>query len=194
VLRGHDDWIRGVAWSPSGDRLATASYDRTVRVWDVASGTVVAVLCGHEDAVWGVAWSPSGDQLVSGAHDRTVRVWDVASGSQVTVLRGHEDAVWGVDWAPDGRIASASDDRTMRIWPAPPGDGSEVITLGLPAERMRGVAWSPDSARLAVASMDSDAYMLEVPASAAGLLTAAHARVVGSLGEAERRALMLPRK
>jgi eukaryotic-like serine/threonine-protein kinase len=106
--------------SPDGSRLAGAMSDRTVIVWDAATGRQVAVLRGHTDLVLGVAWSPDGERLASASYDHTVRVWDVDRGTS-RVLRGHAMAVDAVAWLDDGtRLISGSRDATVRIWTAPP--------------------------------------------------------------------------
>lgn len=76
VLRGHDDRIRGVAWSPDGQRLATASSDRTVRIWDGESGAEIIVVGAHTGGVESVSWSPDGRRIASAARDGTSRIWD----------------------------------------------------------------------------------------------------------------------
>jgi WD40 repeat protein len=72
-----------VAFSPDGRRLASASEDKTVRVWDAATGQQVLALRGHTGAVSCVAFSPDGRRLASASEDKTVRVWDAASGQEV---------------------------------------------------------------------------------------------------------------
>src|SRR4029450_9480266 len=69
---------RAGGWSPEGTRLASGGDDTTVRVWDVATGEIVAHLGGHTDLVRAVAWSPDGTRLASSGDDTTVRVWDLA--------------------------------------------------------------------------------------------------------------------
>jgi len=153
VLRGHRDGVRGVTWSPDGRRLATASNDRTVRIWDAGNGSELTVLHGHNDWVQAVVWSPDGRRLATASNDRTVRIWDAGNGSELTILRKHTDQVWDVAWSPDGkRLATASNDRTVRIWDA--DNSSELAVLRGHADWVRGLAWSPDGKRLATASSD----------------------------------------
>jgi WD40 repeat protein len=156
LLRGHDDRVRGVAWSPDGQRLVTASADRTARIWDANTGSELAVLGGHNDLVRGVAWSPDGKRLLTASNDCTARIWDANTGSELAVLSSHNEEVWAVAWSPDGhRLATGSVDRTTRIWNA--NTGSELAVLGGHDSGVRGLAWSPDSQRLAAASDDGTA-------------------------------------
>ncbi|GAA0593826.1 NACHT and WD repeat domain-containing protein [Actinomadura livida] len=150
VLHGHEDRVWSVAWSPDGSRLATASADHSVRVWE--DGAEVAVLRGHEAMVSAVAWSPDGSRLASASDDGTVRIWDVASRARVAVLRGHGAMVWSADWSPDGtRVVSASRDGDVRIWSV--ADGASETLRGHEGW-VRNAAWSPDGSRIASASDD----------------------------------------
>jgi WD40 repeat protein len=109
-----------VAFSPDGRWLAGAMADRTVRVWDLASGELRHTLNGHIDLVMAVAFSPDGKQLASTSYDRTVRVWNLAT-EQSRVLRGHSGAIETIAWLDDGaRLITAGRDGTLRIWPTPP--------------------------------------------------------------------------
>jgi WD40 repeat protein len=161
VLRGHDDGVHGVAWSPDGRRLATGSRDRTVRIWDFGNGGELAVLRGHDDPVHGVAWSPDGRRLATVSGDRTARIWDADGGGELAVLRGHDDPVHGVAWSPDGRrLATGSSDGTARIWDV--DGGGELGVLRGHDDWVQGVAWSPDGRRLATASYDRTARIWDV--------------------------------
>src|SRR5262249_19560010 len=86
-LRGHTEKVFDRACSPDGRLLASASADRTVRLWEVATGREMAVLRGHENSVWPVVFSPDGRRLAStDRDDRAVRLWDPTAGALVAVL------------------------------------------------------------------------------------------------------------
>jgi hypothetical protein len=117
TLTGHAGWVRGVAFSPDGALLATASTDKTARLWDPATGECVRTLTGHAEAVYGVAFSPDGRLLATASMDNTAKLWDPASGECVGTLTGHAETVYGAAFSPDGRLlATASMDRTTRVW------------------------------------------------------------------------------
>jgi WD40 repeat protein len=156
TLRGHSSGVDGVAFSPDGKRLATASWDHTAKVWDVESGKELLTLRGHSNGVYGVAFSPDGKHLATASSDHTAKVWDVESGRELLTLRGHSDSVDGVAYSPDGkRLATASGDHTAKVWDA--GSGKELLTLDGHSDVVDGVAFNPDGKRLATASWDHTA-------------------------------------
>src|SRR5262249_37291163 len=120
-LRGHGGDVCSVAFAPDGWRALSASKDRTVRLWDLATGTEVLTYRGHTQAVRSVLFSPKGGLAYSGSLDQTVRVWDVGSGKQVGQLRGkptwlHRVPVTSLALRGDGRyILVGSTDRTLRL-------------------------------------------------------------------------------
>ena len=86
TIKGHTDCIYAVAFSPDGKTLATSSYDKLIKLWDVATGKEIRTLKDHIDAIYALAFTPDGKRLVSGAADRTVKVWDVATGERLYTL------------------------------------------------------------------------------------------------------------
>ena len=103
--------VRSVAFSPDGQRIVSGSNDKTLRVWDAATGQPIGQpLTGHTDPVVSVAFSPDGHRVVSGSTDKTVRVWDADTGQQIgSPITGNTGMVESVAFSPDGhRIASGS--------------------------------------------------------------------------------------
>jgi WD40 repeat protein len=117
ILAGHTDRVEAVAFSPDGRRVLTGSFDNTARLWDPATGHVVATFAGHTSYVSAVAFSPDGTRVLTGSRDNTARLWDAAAGRAVATLAGHEDTVLAAAFSPDGtRVLTGSDDNTARLW------------------------------------------------------------------------------
>ncbi|WPJ64265.1 hypothetical protein SMAC4_13771 [Sordaria macrospora] len=180
TLEGHSNGVNSVAFSPDGQRLASGSYDHTIKIWDPASGSCLQTLEGHSRSVNSVAFSPDGQRLASGSYDHTIKIWDPASGSCLQTLEGHRRWVNSVAFSPDGqRLASGSYDHTIKIWD--PASGSCLQTLEGHSGRVNSVAFSPDGQRLASGSGDCTIKIWD-PASGSCLQTLeGHRRWVNSV-------------
>ena len=167
---GHGDSVTSCAWNREGTRLASASYDKTVRIWDAHSGACLAVLEGHGGllgAVSSCAWNREGTRLASASWDKTVRIWDAQSGACLAVLEDHDGGVTSCAWNRKGtRLVSASDDNTVRIWDAQSGAGLAVLEGH--GDMVTSCAWNREGSRLASASTDRTLRVWDV-ASGAGL-------------------------
>jgi hypothetical protein len=117
-----------VAYSPTGNHLATGSFDQSVRVWDTRTGQQAHILKGHTSGVKSVAFSPDGQRLASGSDDGTIKLWDVLTGHESLTLKAHTGYVNSIVFSPDGqRLASAGQDRTVKLWNATPlNEGSNL--------------------------------------------------------------------
>jgi WD40 repeat protein len=157
--------------------VATASWDRTVKLWDAATGKALATLEGHALPVLGVAFSPDGKWLASGggkwAHPEIpdqpgeVKLWDVAGRKELAALRGHADRVLSVAFAPGGKtLASAGWGKTVRLWEV--AGRKELAALRLPEARAfvprptLAAAYSPAAGLLALAPEDGTVVLLDV--------------------------------
>ena len=154
ISLGHTAAVRSVVFSPDGQRALTGSDDKTVRLWNVESGSCLGVLEGHTNSVQSVAWSPDGEHALSGSDDNTVRLWDVQSGRCLRVLDGHTDCVRSVAWSPDGaRALSGSEDTTILMWDVQNGGCLRVLQGH--KSKVFSVAWSPDGLRALSGTSDS---------------------------------------
>jgi WD40 repeat protein len=122
---------------------ASGSWDKTIRLWDAATGAALQTLEGHSNEVTSVAFSPVGKVIVSGSHDNTVRLWDAATGAALQTLEGHSTQVTSVAFSPDGKVVvSGSEDHAVRLWHA--ATGATLQTLEGHSSWVKSVAFSQD--------------------------------------------------
>jgi WD40 repeat protein len=153
--------VTGVAFSPDGTRLATASRDNVGRLWDVAAGTNVLAFVGHAKPLSGVAFSPDGTRVATNSDDKTTRLWNTATGEQTLCLRGYTRRVKQIAFSPDGTLLAVnSDDRTTWLWDV--ATGTKKGHLPGYTRRMNGMAFSPDGTRLAVTCNDKTTWLWDM--------------------------------
>ena len=87
TLKGHTDYIWEVAYSPDGKRIASGSWDESIKIWDAASGKCLKTLTGHSDVIDSVAYSPDGKHLASGSDDFSIRLWDPDAEADTVPIR-----------------------------------------------------------------------------------------------------------
>jgi WD40 repeat protein len=150
-LESHSGEVTSVSWSPVGNKIASGSSDKTIKIWDGKSLELLKTLTGHSRSVYSVSWNHDGSQIASGSNDNTIKIWDSSTGIVLRTLTGHSDLVRSVSWShDDSKIVSGSDDETVIIWNAITGD--LMKTLEGHSSWVTCVAWSPDDRMIASCS------------------------------------------
>jgi WD40 repeat protein/DNA-binding winged helix-turn-helix (wHTH) protein len=154
----HEGAVVVAKFSPDGQRILTASYDHTARVWSADDGRLLATLQGHTDKVEYADFSPNGERIVTVSSDKTARVWNSADGHLLFTLQGHSSRVWRAAFSHDGlRIVTASDDHTARVWAS--ADGSLLATLQGHTKTVGTANFSPDGQLIITTSWDGTARL-----------------------------------
>lgn len=118
-LVDHTEAVYAVAFSPDGKLIASASGDRTVKVWDTAAGKRLFTLSEATSELYTVVWSPDGAQIAAGGVDRTLRLWnvDATGGMLARSTFAHDAAILRVLFTPEGqRLVTAGEDRQVKFW------------------------------------------------------------------------------
>jgi len=134
-------------FSPNGRMAVSGSADKTLKLWDLATGLAIRTFGGHADTVTVIAFSPDGRTVLSGSSDRTLKLWDVATGTEIRTFEGHTGVVKALAFAPDGQTAiSASPAGEVKTWDV--GSGKEILSVSGPSGSIYCMAFSPDRQRL----------------------------------------------
>ena len=180
ALIGHSNVVWSAAFSPDGTRVASASWDGTAQIWDVATSREILKLIGHEKKVNTVRFSPDGTRLLTTSFDQTARIWDATSGRELIKLTGHAHQVMAGEFSPDGRrIVTVGVDRTARIWDA--ATGNQLVLFAAQPARLTAVAFSPDGQRVATAADDKNVRIWNAATGQEILLLSGHTNRVWSV-------------
>jgi WD40 repeat protein/tRNA A-37 threonylcarbamoyl transferase component Bud32 len=146
-----------VAFSPDGQRIATASQDKTARVWEVSTGNELLRITNHTDEVRGVVFSPDGQRILTASMDGTARIWDLASGKQLHCFPKHGLGLYSCAFSADGRrVVTGSADGTILLWEASTG---RVIHTLKHSSTVGSLVFSPDGKRILSSAEDGTARL-----------------------------------
>ena len=163
-LKGHDGWVRAVAFFPNGFSFASGSYDRTIRLWNVRENQSFGTLSNHLGSISGInaiAVHPNGSTFATACIDKSIKLWNFRSGKPIRNLEGHEGQVYSVAYSPDGKIlVSVSADKTIKLWNWRKGE--LLKTLEGHQDKVVSVAFHPDGKRIASASFDKTIKLWDV--------------------------------
>src|SRR6266446_990935 len=153
TLTGHESYVWSVAISADGQTLASGSFDKTIKLWNLKTGNLLRTLTGHKNHVVSVAISADGQMLASGSFDKTIKLWNLKTGDLLCTLTEHENTVVSVAISADGQtLASGSWDKTIKLWNLKTGD--LLCTLTEHENTVVSVAISADGQTLASGSWD----------------------------------------
>jgi eukaryotic-like serine/threonine-protein kinase len=161
LYTGHHNAVNSVAWSPEGARIASASVDQTVQIWDAANGANVFIYRGHFASVRDAVWEPkSGSRIASASRDKTVQVWDAVNGAHVTAFHSRTNIVPSASWSPDASRVASVDYASVHIWAS--ASAAQMALYKAGAGRINAVAWSPDDAYIAAGNASNEVQLWDV--------------------------------
>lgn len=159
VLEGHDDWICLMEYDKSRQRLATASMDGVIVVWDLKTGHEIADLDEHMDKVTGIVFTADGKHLVSSSWDGAVIVWELDSADVKHLLEPEAGFIWAVALTPDGKqIIAACADQKIRVWDFE--NGARLKMMDCAAHQINHVLCTPDNRYCISAGTEIEAFDL----------------------------------
>jgi WD40 repeat protein/serine/threonine protein kinase len=156
------DVLSQPAFSPTGEQLAVASYDGSIKVWDIKTNRLLQSLEAHDGRVYDVEYSTDGKHLATAGHDKTVIVWLVESGNPLYKLEGHQEPVRAVAFSPDGsRLVSAGVDGTLRLWEVASARCLKILKGH--KGKVYDAAFSPDGKQIVSVGEDKTLRLWKLP-------------------------------
>src|SRR6516164_417357 len=157
----HGDTVYAAAFDLKGERVVTASGDKTARIWDARTGEPIGKPLQHGDRVWAAAFDPQGERVVTASSDNTARIWDARTSEPIGKPLRHGGTVIAAGFDPQGEcVVTASSDKTARIWDARTGE-----PIGKPLQHgdtVYAAAFDPQGERIVTASSDDTARVWDV--------------------------------
>ncbi|KAJ2779012.1 U3 small nucleolar RNA-associated protein [Coemansia javaensis] len=154
TFQAHDRDINSVCIAPDNRIFATASQDKTAKIWDVATGKQLACLQGHRRGVWSAAFSPADRVIATASGDRTIKLWSLSDHACLKTLEGHTNSVLRVEFLSGGtQLASTGSDGLVKLWTIK--DTECVLTLDSHENKVWALAKRPDEAFIATGGADS---------------------------------------
>lgn len=162
VETGHSRSVNSVAFSTDGKTLASGSDDKTIKLWDVVTGTEIRTFAGYDQRVRLVTFSQDGKTLAGWSDDKTIKLWDVATGTEIPMPVGFigEDIIKSVAFSPDGKTLASKSGNTVKLWDV--ATRKEIRALVGQYGYINSLAFSPDSKTLAIGSQDKTIKLCDV--------------------------------
>ena len=154
---GHNDLVRSVSFNPTGDRIATASYDDTAKLWDL-QGNCLVTFTRHKDSVNSVSFSPRGDAIATASSDGTAKLWDLQGNCLVTFTR-HNTSLWSVSFSPTGDVIATASSNSAKLWDL---QGNCLVTFTGHKDSVLSVSFSPTEEAIVTASKDKTAKLWDL--------------------------------
>ncbi len=179
TLSGHSHVIRACAVTADGKHVVSASDDKTLKVWDLATGHELLTFSGHSESVIACAVTPDGTRMISASWDDTLKVWDLNSGHELLTFLGHSKGVTACVVTPDGtRMVSASDDKTLKVWDL--ATGHELLTLSGHSDWVDACVVTADGTRVISTSHDKMLKVWDLDSGHELLTLSGHSRSVSA--------------
>ena len=178
TLTGHSDWVRALAISPDGQTLASASFDKTIKLWQLSTGQLTHTCSEHSKGVLCVAISPDGQTLGSGSFDETIKLWRLDTGKLIHTLTGHTGSVRSLAISPNNQLLiSGSFDKTIKLWELETGRLLGTLTN---TEPVSAIALTADGQTLASGGVDGIITLWQLSAPDASVEPALRCTLTGN--------------